>query len=162
MSYFNSGRAGHASDITLRPIDKEDVVEGLGSSRHCVPLEGVQQTLNIMEGQLWLINPQRACAARVTVVAVCVCVCVCVCVSVKSHLTSGASDHRENAVTYSAGNKGQKMCGVFSTTAPLPRSSSPSLGWLYIRSAIFPADNTHAHCAYASSPRFAMCSGSMP
>ena len=83
----------------------------------------------------------------------CVCVCVCVCVSVKSHLTSGASDRHENAATYSAGNKDQKYCGVFSTTAPLPRSSAPSLGWPYIRSAIFPAGNTHAHCAYA---RFAM------
>ena len=29
-----------------------------------------------------LINPRRACAARVTVVALCVCVCVCVCVFV--------------------------------------------------------------------------------
>ena len=27
-----------------------------------------------------LINPRRACAARVTVVVLCVCVCVCVCV----------------------------------------------------------------------------------
>ena len=26
----------------------------------------------------WLINPRRACAARVTVVVLCVCVCVCV------------------------------------------------------------------------------------
>ena len=29
-----------------------------------------------------IINPRRACAARVTVVVLCVCVCVCVCVSV--------------------------------------------------------------------------------
>ena len=29
-----------------------------------------------------VINPRRACAARVTVVVLCVCVCVCVCVSV--------------------------------------------------------------------------------
>ena len=29
-----------------------------------------------------IINPRRACAARVTVVVSCVCVCVCVCVSV--------------------------------------------------------------------------------
>ena len=76
---------------------------------------------------------------------------MCVCVSVKSHLTSGASVHRENAAKYSADNEGQKVCGVFSKTAPLPRLSAPSLGWPYIRSAIFPADNTHAH-----SPRFAM------
>ena len=81
---------------------------------------------------------------------------MCVCVSVKSHLTSGASVRSENVVRKSAGNEGQNICGIFSDTAPLPRSSAPSLGWLYIRSAIFPADNTHAHCAYASSPKFAM------
>ena len=40
-----------------------------------------------------------------------VCVCVCVCLSVKSHLTYGASVRPENAVTYSAGNEGQKICG---------------------------------------------------
>ena len=60
----------------------------------------------------------------------------CVCVSVKSHLTSGASVCCENAVTYSVGNEGQKICGVFSATAPLPRPTAPSLGWPYIRSAI--------------------------
>ena len=79
----------------------------------------------------------------------CVCVCVCVCVSVKSHLTSGASVRSENAVTNSVGDVGRKICGVFSDTASLPRSSASSLGWPYIRSAIFPADNMHAHCAYA-------------
>ena len=47
------------------------------------------------------------------------CVCVCVCLSVKSHLTSGASVRPENPVTYSAGNGGPKICGVFSETAPL-------------------------------------------
>ena len=40
-----------------------------------------------------------------------VCLCVCVCLSVKSHLTYGASVRPENAVTYSAGNEGQKICG---------------------------------------------------
>ena len=55
------------------------------------------------------------------------CVCVCVCVSVKSHLTYGASVRPENAVTYSAGNEGQKICGVFSETAPLQRSSTPTV-----------------------------------
>ena len=88
------------------------------------------------------------------------CVCggggVCVCVSVMSHLTSGASVRCENAVTYSAGNEGQKICGVFSEITLLPRSSAPSLGWPDIRSAIFPADNMHAHCVYASSPGFMM------
>ena len=38
-------------------------------------------------------------------------VCLCVCVSVKSHLTYGASVRPENAVTYSAGSEGQKICG---------------------------------------------------
>ena len=42
---------------------------------------------------------------------VCLCVCVSVCLSVKSHLTYGASVRPENAVTYSAGNEGQKICG---------------------------------------------------
>ena len=70
---------------------------------------------------------------------------VCVCVPVKSHLTSGASVRPENAVTYSAGNEGQIFCGVFSKIDAFRRSSAPSLGWPYIRSAIFPADNTHAH-----------------
>ena len=50
-----------------------------------------------------------------------------VCLSVKSHLTSGASVRCENAAIYSAGNEGQKSCGVFSETVPLQRSSGPSL-----------------------------------
>ena len=38
--------------------------------------------------------------------------------SVKSHLTYGASVCPENAVTYSAGNEGQKICGdLLETTA---------------------------------------------
>ena len=50
-------------------------------------------------------------------------VCVSVCLSVKSHLTYGVSVRPENAVMYSAGNKGKKICGVFSEDAPLLRSS---------------------------------------
>ena len=34
-----------------------------------------------------------------------------VCLSVKSHLTYGASVCPENAVTYSTGNEGEKICG---------------------------------------------------
>ena len=59
------------------------------------------------------INPRRACVARVTVVGS---VCMSVCLSVKSHLTHGASVRPENAVTYSAGNEGQKICGDFPET----------------------------------------------
>ena len=39
---------------------------------------------------------------------VCLCVCLSVCLS---HLTYGASVRPENAVTYSAGNEGKKICG---------------------------------------------------
>ena len=66
------------------------------------------------------------------------CVCVPVCLSVKSHLTLEVSLPPENVVTYSAGDEGQNICGVFSETASLPRLSAPSYGWPYIRSAIFP------------------------
>ena len=53
------------------------------------------------------------------------------CVSLKSHLNSGASVSPENAVAHSAGNEGQNICGDFSETALLLRSSAPSLGWPY-------------------------------
>ena len=70
--------------------------------------------------------------------------------SVKSHLTYGASVRPENAVTYSAGNEGQKICGVFSETAPLQRSSTPSVVRPCVQSAIFPCVYAHAYfsCIY--------------
>ena len=94
------------------------------------------------------VNPGRACSSCP--------VCQSVCVSVTSYLTSEAFVRHENTATYSAHYKGQKVCGVFSETAPLQRSSTPSLQWLYMPSATFPADNMHAHCAYAHSPRLVM------
>ena len=73
---------------------------------------------------------------------------MCVCLSVcKSHLTSEAF---VNAATYSAGKEGQSICAIFSETTMLQRLSAPSLGWPYILLAIFPADDMHTHCAYAS------------
>ena len=66
-----------------------------------------------------IFNPRQACTARITVVV------VSVCLSVWSHLTSGVSVHPEHTVMYSAGNGGQNICGVFSKTAPLQRSSTP-------------------------------------
>ena len=51
------------------------------------------------EDNKMIINPRRACAARVTVLG-------CVCLSVWSHLTYGASVRPENPATYSAGNEG--------------------------------------------------------
>ena len=52
---------------------------------------------------------------------------MCVRLSVKSNLTSGASVRPENTVMYSAGNGGQKLCGVFSETALFQRSSTAPL-----------------------------------
>ena len=70
--------------------------------------------------------------------------CVSVCLSVKSHLTSGASVRPENTVTYSAVNGGQKICGVFSETAPLQRSSTTPLKAIG-SVGHFPAESAHAH-----------------
>ena len=72
------------------------LVEGLPS----VPIGLTTHQVHIV--QVAIINPRRACGARVTVVA------VSLCVSAKRHLTSGASVRPEDAATYSTGNKGQK------------------------------------------------------
>ena len=64
-----------------------------------------------------------------------------VCLSVKSYLTSGASVCPENTVTYSGGNEGRK---VFSETAPLQRSGTPSLKAVHTVNH-FPAESAHAH-----------------
>ena len=77
-------------------------------------------------------------------------VCVSVCVSVKSHITYGASVHPENTVTYSVGNEGQKICGVFSETAPLQRSSTSPIVQPCVQSAIFPEESTHAYYVFTT------------
>ena len=77
---------------------------------------------------------------------------LCLCVSVKSHLTSGASVHPENTVTYSASNEGQNICGVYSETAPLPRSSTPSVESHSYHRPFF-ADSAHAYYMHAVAPR---------
>ena len=53
-----------------------------------------------------IINPRRACAARVIVVGF-------VCVSVKSHLTSRMSNRAINDHAYSVACERQKICGDF-------------------------------------------------
>ena len=47
------------------------------------------------QGVLYVVNPRRACAARVTVVVLCVCVCVCVCPgrSPATHATKRQTRH---------------------------------------------------------------------
>ena len=71
-------------------------------------------------------------------------VCVCVCVSSKSHLTSEASVCPENTVTYSARNGGQNICGFFSETAWLQRSSTPPLKAILTVSHL-PAESAHVY-----------------
>ena len=63
-----------------------------------------------------------------------VCVCVSVCLSVKSHLTSGAP---EINTTYATGNEGQNICGIFTETASLRISRTPSVIQPYVQAAIF-------------------------
>ena len=62
----------------------------------------------------FIINPRRACTARVTVVgSVCLSLCVCVCVI--QNLTYRPT----NDTTYLTGDKGHNICAVFSENAPL-------------------------------------------
>ena len=61
---------------------------------------------------LGLINPRRACAARVTA-------CLSVCVSVTLNLTCRMFVRLTNDTTYLTGNEGQKFRTVFSENAPL-------------------------------------------
>ena len=49
------------------------------------------------------------------------------CIVCTNLYNSGASVRPENAASYSAGNEGQNICSFFFETAPLPRSSAPSL-----------------------------------
>ena len=77
-------------------------------------------------------------------------VCVCVCVCLLSHIV------RLELLFIVKTLQCTQWATKVSETALLPRSSDPSLGQPYIGSAIFPVDNMHAHCAYASFPRFGM------
>ena len=100
---------------------------------------------------LCVINPRCACAARVMVVAMSVClsVCVCVCVCPLSHISPlGRLFVVKMLPRTQWATKVKKFFGIFSKTALLPRSSTPSLERPYIRLAISPVDNMHAHCAY--------------
>ena len=53
----------------------------------------------------WLVNPRRACTARVTVLGLCVCVCVCV--SVTQHLTFYVIICATNDTTFSVADEGR-------------------------------------------------------
>ena len=65
-----------------------------------------------------------------------------VCLSVvKSHLTSGASVHPENTITYSAGN-GDQMFSL-KQLAPLQRYTAACTVWLSVQLTIL--ETVHAH-----------------
>ena len=85
-----------------------------------------------------VVNPRRACAARVTVVAVCLSVCLSVGLSVKSHLTSVVSVRPETSATYSAGNECQKSCGVFSETVSFQSYGTSLYGYSAVVTAEYP------------------------
>ena len=106
----------HSCDISLRNTGPR-VIRHNWANMSCVP-QGM-----LMQQLILLILSVHA---QYVVSSVCVCVCVCI------HLTSGVSVHPENTVMYSTGNGGQKGCGVFSKTAPLQRSSTPSFEKLYM------------------------------
>ena len=81
------------------------------------------------------------------------CVCLSVCLSAQ-HLTSRAFFRPEIDITYSTGNEGQKICGVFSETASLQRSSTPSVVRPYVQAAIFHARALYLWaCAYPAHTR---------
>ena len=61
---------------------------------HCrLPEEG-----NMIRCQEWIINPRRACAARVTVLGLCVCLSVCVSVCLMPYFSEMVSLHVERNV----------------------------------------------------------------
>ena len=59
-----------------------------------------------------IINPRRACAARVTVVVLCVCVCVSL-----FQLTSRMLIRAKNEAACLASNEDQMICVIFSENA---------------------------------------------
>ena len=65
--------------------------------------------IDLLLGTGYVINPRRACAARVTVVG-------SVCMSVR---IQNLTYHPTNDTTYLTGNEGQNNCAVFSENAPL-------------------------------------------
>ena len=75
-----------------------------------------------------VINPRHTCTARVMVVAVSVCLSVCLSMCPLSHISPlELLFVVRMPATYSAGNEGQSICGIFSENVLLQRLSTPSL-----------------------------------
>ena len=78
-----------------------------------------------------------------------VCLSACVCVSVSRHLTVEASAGIQNAVIYSTGNKGQKICGDLpETTASKSHTGKQERRSQYANFSDIPAVSFRAanHC----------------
>ena len=82
-----------------------------------------------------MINCRCMCAVRVSIVG-------SVCLSVKSHLTYGVSVRPENAVTYSAGNEGEKNLWGFLFVADIQHFSHCMA--IYLRPFFVMRKNMHA------------------
>ena len=84
----------------------------------------VEIKITINDFQFSIAHTSHGCILSLTLGAhaqegYCSCrVCLSVCLFIKSHLTFGVSVHPETTITYTAGNGGQKICGVFFETAP--------------------------------------------
>ena len=96
-----------------RELEKTQRVDQWPTGLCPVAIRGLKRAPGPATGPL-IINPRRACVARVTLVG-----SVCVCVSVTPHLTSRVFVRLTNDTTYPTGNEGQNFCAVFSENAPL-------------------------------------------
>ena len=95
---------------TSPKYNKDDII--LNTTRMRIKCSSVCVTYYVCKHTLLLINPRRACAARVTVVgSVCVSVCLSVCMSVTQHLTSRTFIRPTNDMTYLTGDEGQNFVG---------------------------------------------------
>ena len=88
---------------------QEAHTEGIPTDGQRTPGNSLPELANLT---FVVVNPRRACAARVTVVGF-----VCLCVTL--NLTSRVSVRPRNDTIYPTGDEGQNICGVFSENAPL-------------------------------------------
>ena len=79
-----------------------------------------------------IVNPRRACAARVIVLGLSVCLYVCL---LPLHLPSRTAIRHENDITYQADREDQFNRTVFSENAALRRSSGVALAstWPFLQ-----------------------------
>ena len=113
---------------------------------HNILLSGLEPKLLLTMGRICyyrisqyveqnMINPRRACAARVTVV-------VRICLFVPT-LTNRMFTRPTNNTSYPAGDKPVTFCGIVSETAALQRSSTPSVVWPFFMHVRYAYEHAH-------------------